>query len=119
VTTNNPIKIQRDMNSIIWIDLFYESHSTGGTVEQFQSNNHQGSLITYDQNNYFGDTLEIGNYVSNNNNGQIGCIEGPPFPTSPFMNGIIPYSFLDTQSDGGDLTPSSSGPIIDRASRWH
>jgi len=66
------------------------------------------------------DTLETGNYVSNNNNGYIVCIEGPPFPTSPFMNGIIPYySFLDSQSDGGDTTPSSSGPIIDRASRWH
>lgn len=90
-------------------------------MEQFQNNHHQASVITYDQNNYFGDkSLETSNYVAshNNHNAQIGCIEWSQFPTSPFMNGI-PYRFSDSQSDGGDITPSSSGPIIDRASRWH
>jgi hypothetical protein len=76
-------------------------------MEQFANNNHQAPVITYDQNNYFGDNcLETGNYVANNNNNaQIGCIDwSSSFATSPFMNGL-PYSFPDSQSDGGDITP--------------
>jgi hypothetical protein len=33
------------------------------------------------------------------------------------MNAIS-YSFTDSQSDDGDITPSTSGPVIDGASRW-
>ncbi|KAK2385498.1 hypothetical protein P8452_40223 [Trifolium repens] len=93
----------------------------GETVEQFQNNNnHQAPVIAYDQNDFFGDkSLEGGNYVaSHNNNAQIGGIQwSPPFPTSPFMNAIS-YSFTDSQSDDGDITPSTSVPVIDGASRW-
>ncbi|XP_058782554.1 protein SAR DEFICIENT 1-like [Vicia villosa] len=94
---------------------------------QFQNNsNHGASVIGYDQHQYFGDKcIEGGNYLgnnnanNNNNNAEIGCIEWSPFATSPFMNGM-PYSFSESQSDGGDITPSSSGPVIGGASssRW-
>ncbi|CAJ2676127.1 unnamed protein product [Trifolium pratense] len=93
----------------------------GGTMEQFQNNNnHQAPGIAYDQNDFFGDkSMEGGNYVSShNNNAQIGSIQwSPPFPTSPFMNAIS-YSFTDSQSDDGDITPSTSGPVVDGVSRW-
>ncbi|XP_004503377.1 protein SAR DEFICIENT 1-like isoform X2 [Cicer arietinum] len=93
----------------------------GETLDQFPNNNQLPSVIRYDQNDYFGDKcIGTGNYVANhsNNNAQTGCIEWSPFATSPFVNGI-PYSFSDSQSDGGDLTPSSSGPMIDDGvSRW-
>ncbi|MCI15216.1 hypothetical protein A2U01_0036352 [Trifolium medium] len=87
----------------------------GETVEQFQNNIHQAPVITYDQNEeFFGDkSIDGGNYVaSHNNNAQIGCIQwSPPHATTPFMNGILSYSFSDLQSDGGDIMPSTS--------RWH
>jgi len=74
-------------------------------MEQFPNNNHQAPVITYDQNNYFGDkSQENGNYVANNNNAQIGCTDWISFPTSPFMNGM-PYNFSDSQLDCGDVTP--------------
>jgi hypothetical protein len=87
----------------------------GETVEQFQNNNnHQAPVIAYDQNDFFGDkSLEGGNYVaSHNNNAQIGCIQwSQPHATSPFMNGILSYSFSDLQPEGVDIMPSTS--------RWH
>ncbi|KAG5041735.1 hypothetical protein AAZX31_05G222300 [Glycine max] len=85
----------------------------GETLEQFP-NNHQASLIAYDQNDYFGDkSAEVGNYVPTHN-AQIGCSEwavNGTFGTTSFVNGI-PYSFLDSQSDS-DISPS-----VDGAARW-
>ncbi|WJX54327.1 hypothetical protein P8452_40224 [Trifolium repens] len=87
----------------------------GETVEQFQNNNnHQAPVIAYDQNDFFGDkSIDGGNYVaSHNNNAQIGCIQwSQPHATSPFMNGILSYSFSDLQPEGVDIMPSTS--------RWH
>ncbi|CAI8619864.1 unnamed protein product [Vicia faba] len=109
-----------------WNELEEIEEGLNDNVEptQFQNNNnHQSSVIGYDQNQYFGDKcIEGGNYVANNinsNNSEIGCIEWSPFATSLFMNGMH-YSFPESQSDGGDITPSSSGPVIGGASsRWH
>ncbi|CAJ2676124.1 unnamed protein product [Trifolium pratense] len=84
----------------------------GETVEQFQNNIHQAPVITYDQNEFFGDKcIDGGNYVaSHNNNAQTGCIQwSPPHTTSQFMNGILSYSFSDLQSEGADIMPL----------RWH
>ncbi|KAK2385499.1 protein SAR DEFICIENT [Trifolium repens] len=87
----------------------------GETVEQFQNNNnHQAPVIAYDQNDFFVDkSIDGGNYVaSHNNNAQIGCIQwSQPHATSPFMNGILSYSFSDLQPEGVDIMPSTS--------RWH
>ncbi|KAK7358268.1 hypothetical protein VNO77_00194 [Canavalia gladiata] len=84
----------------------------GETVEQFP-NNHQASVIAYDQNDYFGDKCaEAGSYVSGHN-AQIGCGEWPVNATFATTSYGIPYSFSESQSDG-DISPS-----IDGAPRWH
>ena len=108
-------KIHRDINifhSVAVINL-YESNSIGETLEEFP-NNHQASLIAYDQNDYFGDkSAEVGNYVPTHN-AQMGCSDwavNGTFGTTSFVNGI-PYSFLDSQSDS-DISPS-----VDGAARW-
>ncbi|XP_027343847.1 protein SAR DEFICIENT 1-like isoform X2 [Abrus precatorius] len=88
----------------------------GETVEQFP-NNHQASLMAYDQNDYFGDkSAEGGNYVPSHN-AQMGCNEwalSAQFASPSFVNGM-PYSFSlsESQSDS-DITPS-----VDGAARWH
>ncbi|KAJ1437904.1 hypothetical protein SESBI_03329 [Sesbania bispinosa] len=92
----------------------------GETVEQFP-NNHQASLITYDQNNYYGDkSIEAGNYVPSHN-AQIGYSEwavNATFATTGSPVNGMPFSFSESQSDG-DITPSGSGSVIHGAARWH
>ncbi|RDX67840.1 Protein SAR DEFICIENT 1, partial [Mucuna pruriens] len=82
----------------------------GESVEQFP-NNHQASVIAYDENDYYGDkSTEAGNYVPSHNNAQIGCSEwamNATFGTTSFVNGM-PYSFSDSQSDS-DIAPSVDG----------
>ncbi|KAK7320046.1 hypothetical protein RJT34_04776 [Clitoria ternatea] len=75
----------------------------GETVEQFP-NNHQASVIGYDQIEYFGDKCT--EYEASQNAQQMGCsdwgvnLNAGFGTTSSFMNGM-PYSFSDSQSDSG------------------
>ncbi|XP_057447017.1 protein SAR DEFICIENT 1-like [Lotus japonicus] len=92
------------------------------TVEQFPSND-PASVLTYNQNYYYGDkSTEVASYVPNNN-AQMGCSEWSLNPaytntTTLFANGF-PYGFSASQSDG-DITPSGSGSAdVDGATRQH
>lgn len=85
-------------------------------MEQFPNNEAQAPIITYDQSDYFGDksTQGTSNYVASQN-AQIAYSDWVTLATSPFL----PFSFSESQSDGGDITPSGSGSDIDGAPRWH
>lgn len=91
-------------------------------VEQFPNNIHPASVVTYNQNDYYGDkSTEVASYVPSNN-AQMGCCEWSLDPaaynTASFANGF-PYGFSGSQSDG-DLTPSGSGSAnIGGATRQH
>ncbi|KAJ1405729.1 hypothetical protein SESBI_25642 [Sesbania bispinosa] len=78
------------------------------TVEQFPNNHHPASVVTYQQNNYYGDkSTEVASYLPSNN-AQIGSSQwslNPAYTTASFANG-----FSGSQSDG-DITPSGSGSV--------
>ncbi|MED6194686.1 hypothetical protein PIB30_030753 [Stylosanthes scabra] len=88
-------------------------------MEQYQNNNHTGSVVTYDSNDYFGDKSS-GSY---NNNKELGCMEwslnnsNPGYTTASFSNGFA-YGFSSGSQSDGDITPTS-GCVIDGAQRTH
>ncbi|XP_027357377.1 protein SAR DEFICIENT 1-like [Abrus precatorius] len=78
------------------------------TVEQFP-NSQPASVVSYDQNQYYGD--KSASYVANNS-AQMGCCEwslNQAYSTAPFANGF-PFRFSGSQSDG-DITASGSGSV--------
>ncbi|XP_061357587.1 protein SAR DEFICIENT 1-like isoform X1 [Gastrolobium bilobum] len=81
------------------------------TVEQYP-NNHPASVVTYEQNDYYGDkSVEVSSYVPSNNT-QMGCYEwplNPAYTTASFSNGF-PYGFSESQSDDC-IKPSGSGSV--------
>ncbi|MED6205656.1 hypothetical protein PIB30_019778 [Stylosanthes scabra] len=93
-------------------------------MEQYQNNNHPGSVVTYDSNDYFGDKSS-GSYVPSNNNSnkEMGCMEwslndsNPGYTTASFSNGFG-YGFSSGSQSDGDITPTS-GCVIDGAQRRH
>ncbi|XP_057735583.1 protein SAR DEFICIENT 1-like [Arachis stenosperma] len=95
-------------------------------MEQYQ-NNHPGSVVTYDSNDYYGDKSTASYVPSNNNNDNSSIIMGsmewslnnsnPGYTTASFTNGF-PYGFSSGSQSDGDITPTS-GCVIDEAPRRH